>query len=848
MNKKLELWKTSLMVVLICFISFSDGGAQTPQGTSLTYQGRLNDGGNPANGLYDFEFTLYDGPDPSLDKPVSLTISASNVQVTEGLFTVELDFTDIYSGEACWLEIKVGPAGGSLTQLLPTQLLTSVPYAVHALSIGDTGVTAGTYGSETVIPRLTIGSDGRIDSVTAEILDPRDGDFNASNELNTALNLSGTQLRLADAGGTLTAELSSLVNDADASPTNELNTALSLTGTQLQLTDAGGTLTQDLSSLIDDADWDWVSGSGLTGTLYRTGNVGIGTSSVSYPFVVEMQAASNINPLAVLRTTGSGSAAAIRYMNATGNHFNLGITGADEFALAYNMGVSTVSDLMRVTSTGNVGFGTVSPQYRLHVVSGQAYGGYFDSTATTGSAQGLHARAEGAAGGAVGTNHYGLYGSAKNAYNNVGVYGEASVGTNNYGGYFSGMLYASGNTGIGKTIPTAKLHVVQTNATEALRIEDETSDPTPFVIDENGQVGIRTQLPLAPLQVGGDALVDGNFGVGTTATSAKTHILQTSAANAFRVDDETSDTTPFVIDQNGQVGIGVSLTLAKTHIVQEYYGDALRVDDEEDDTTPFIITDSGRVGIGTETPQTAFDLEYNDRTVLMGEYEGSSDPNYYYISSLNSINSSETQSYLALERRHKTSGVSYRYGVRAEALDSDSYRNFGIYAQASNASDENYAGYFAGDVFIQGTLAKAAGSFKIDHPLDPENKYLQHSFVESPDMMNVYNGNIVLDGRGEAVITLPAWFEALNKDFRYQLTCIGGFAPIYIASEITDNSFSIAGGTPGLKVSWQVTGVRQDPYAQTHPIPVELDKNPADQGRYLNPEAYGYNETMGIGY
>ena len=80
-----------------------------------------------------------------------------------------------------------------------------------------------------------------------------------------------------------------------------------------------------------------------------------------------------------------------------------------------------------------------------------------------------------------------------------------------------------------------------------------------------------------------------------------------------------------------------------------------------------------------------------------------------------------------------------------------------------------YAGKFYGNVEINGTLSKSAGTFKIDHPLDPENKYLYHSFVESPDMMNVYNGNVLLDNNGEAVVKLSDWFEALNMEFRYQL-------------------------------------------------------------------------------
>jgi len=149
-----------------------------------------------------------------------------------------------------------------------------------------------------------------------------------------------------------------------------------------------------------------------------------------------------------------------------------------------------------------------------------------------------------------------------------------------------------------------------------------------------------------------------------------------------------------------------------------------------------------------------------------------------------------------------------------------------------------------GNVDIVNNLSKGGGSFKIDHPLDPENKYLYHSFVESPDMMNVYNGNVVLDENGEAVVQMEDWFEPLNRDFRYQLTCIGGFAPVFIAEELKGNQFKIAGGTPGMKISWMVTGIRQDPYANQNRIEVEVEKEQQKRGTYLHPEAYDRLKTQ----
>ncbi len=172
----------------------------------------------------------------------------------------------------------------------------------------------------------------------------------------------------------------------------------------------------------------------------------------------------------------------------------------------------------------------------------------------------------------------------------------------------------------------------------------------------------------------------------------------------------------------------------------------------------------------------------------------------------------------------------------------------GVALQASAEQDATQAGEFLGDVEIQGSLSKTGGSFTIDHPLRPEAMFLSHSFVESPDMMNVYNGNVVLGDDGAAVVELPEWFEALNRDFRYQLTCIGGFAPVYVAEPIVDNRFVIAGGRPGLEVSWQVTGVRQDAWAEHNRIPVEHPKSGAERGRYLHPEVHDQPEELGIGF
>ncbi|MCU0290380.1 MAG: hypothetical protein MUF10_00090 [Thermoanaerobaculaceae bacterium] len=194
-------------------------------------------------------------------------------------------------------------------------------------------------------------------------------------------------------------------------------------------------------------------------------------------------------------------------------------------------------------------------------------------------------------------------------------------------------------------------------------------------------------------------------------------------------------------------------------------------------------------------------------------------------------------------------------GVWGNASGTDATGVLGTANTGANAygvwgrSTTGYAGFFSGNVNVTGALSKASGSFKIDHPLDPSGKYLYHSFVESPDMKNVYDGNVTTDDRGFATVTLPEWFEALNSDFRYQLTVLGGgdvWAQARVARKIQGNAFVIQTSMPGVEVSWQVTGIRQDAWARAHRIQVEEAKPGVEQGTYLHPELFGQPEEMGV--
>jgi hypothetical protein len=173
---------------------------------------------------------------------------------------------------------------------------------------------------------------------------------------------------------------------------------------------------------------------------------------------------------------------------------------------------------------------------------------------------------------------------------------------------------------------------------------------------------------------------------------------------------------------------------------------------------------------------------------------------------------------------------------------------FAIHGAGRTGETDGDAGLFIGDVTISGNLdVTGTKNFKIDHPLDPEHKYLYHAAIESAEVLNLYSGNVRLDANGEATVKLPEWFGAVNHDIRYSLTPIG--APgqgLYIAEEVSNNRFKIAGGLPGAKVSWQVTGIRSDAAMRIHAFKAEEDKPERERGTYLDPGAFNQPEDRSV--
>ncbi len=370
-------------------------------------------------------------------------------------------------------------------------------------------------------------------------------------------------------------------------------------------------------------------------------------------------------------------------------------------------------------------------------------------------------------------------------------------------GYENSLVVKNGNVGIGTTSPTEKLDI---DGNIQLRSTGEHAD----IHRVNNDHGLRlyatdtlTYTPTgAAIQVfGNDAGLPGQLFMDSGAHDDAALIFRTAGTNG-------TITERMRISSSGNVGIGTTNPSYKLHVeggVIDYLG-----------------------------------YFYNDNITSGNAYGIYAQGNAY-----------DTGTGWGMGGHFIGKGSSeggQAYGTKNYAYAHGSSIAYGVYSYAigGTTTGKEYAFYGIGDGHFNGTLTKGGGSFMIDHPLDPENKYLSHSFVESPDMMNVYNGNIILDDNGEARIEMPDWFEALNRDFRYQLTCIGGFAPVYIANEISGNTFKIAGGQPQMKVSWQVTGIRQDAFANANRIPVEEDKSEKEQGTYLHAEAFGVSEEMSL--
>ncbi|MGB0402918.1 MAG: hypothetical protein ACPGEG_02395 [Salibacteraceae bacterium] len=505
--------------------------------------------------------------------------------------------------------------------------------------------------------------------------------------------------------------------------------------------------------------------------------------------------------------------------------------------------------------TGNVAIGHESPDQPLHIYDSITHGNssnyenglLVESRITNSNANSNYAgifsevkgtdayntAVDGTSDGTSAGTNYGLGGYAKNAATNVGVEAFAS-GTNqkNYG--LDGFAWnGSENYGV-KGFAKANSE------------------------DNSKHVGVF-------------ASVEANNGLGTalyaksTGTRAGTSIYAESvndSSNTGIISYAKSSSTNNQ-DQYGIQGHAIGSSGSGTGVHRGVYG---------------LANGSGTLSRGVEGRATSTSSQYNQGVFgyaigagtnsngynagILGEAANHSILNYGVLS-LNGATGNNNYGaanfvYGSVSGTKKNIGTyGYAWGadtniaLRGYAADDFSAVNYGIYSEV-NSSTGSLAGRFLGGVRVEGNLvvtgsiSKGSGTFKIDHPLDPENKFLVHSFVESPDMMNVYNGNAVTDASGFVTVQLPDYVERSNKDFRYQLTPMGQLAICVIKEKVNGNQFVIQTDKPNVEVSWQVTGIRNDPYANQNRIQPEVDKNELEKGKYLHPSAYNKDDSFNM--
>jgi hypothetical protein len=317
----------------------------------------------------------------------------------------------------------------------------------------------------------------------------------------------------------------------------------------------------------------------------------------------------------------------------------------------------------------------------------------------------------------------------------------------------------------------------------------------------------------------------GNVGIGeTTAPAYKLDVLH-SGSTGIRSRSSASFSVVDIDAQSGDAALrfqkaGVNQWNVRNRPADDYF----EIFELGGGGSRFVIQDgTGNVGIG-ETTSPAYKLD-----VLHG---GSTGIRVKSSASFSTIDIDGQSGDAAL--RFLKAGVN-QWNIRNDPA-TDNLQIFELGGGGERLRIENGTGA----VVVSGNFtATGVKAFTMDHPLDPLNKLLMHAAVESNEVLNAYSGNITTDGSGKARVALPDYFESINKDFRYQLTVVGGgFAQAIVSQEVKGNQFEIATNQPNIKVSWEVKGVRSDAHMTKFPFVAVSEKQGALKGKYHDPIAH----------
>jgi hypothetical protein len=866
------------------------GGAAWGQQT-ITYQGQLKSGTSAASGLYDMRFSVMNASSggSQLDQ-----VCVDNVQVTGGLFTVQLPFTQttaaLLAGNSLFLAIEVRPdagqacgAGAGYSALSPRQALTATPKAqvadVALNFAGGTPVYAELkLATPTAVPLtggLTSGLDVAYDTVIGNtggsamfnpaqptrIGAPQTGRYLVNVRLGAASGPNGVSYaaRLRKNGDT---NLNNEVvmgtggeNLAQASTTggfrpDEFTTVVSLTQGDFievwvsahrasdglvavgQLSEA--TVNVQLLSVGPQGPMGLQGPAGAPGPAYVAGS-GLSLSGTTFSIPAGGVSGSQIAPGAVSGTQLAAGAVGTSQLGS-------GVVGSAQLAFD-GASLTRVSGGVVSSTVDGVGVGTTALGAVLAVGGGSPSVRVLDVQGAPGSSVRLAA---------------GSGGTGLSAGGMVLLAGNGGVSTTGFGNSGATLTMFSGAGGTG---PSGNANggavSIRTGGGSGDSTQSAPGGDAGTMLLQGGNGGGSST---AAGNGGSITIASGNGGFGAGGNGGNIAVV---AGNSFGTGEQGHATISALYTRvNGPLGVGGDPARA-LHVREGASGATPSV------SAHAVVEDDGTAYLALLTP------DVNEKGINFGSPASAVHGGIYYTNA---------------------SGMSLRTGGNNTALAIDAAGNVGIGGSTAGANlrvsgtspvkfvlsptvaDTNTEMMFSENTSLSNgiklqmdgstnalsvtdvtggaesniatfdrdgnTFSAGAKAFRIDHPLDPLNKELWHSCVESPDMLNIYSGVATTGADGLATVELPSYFEALNGDFRYQLTVIDEadepevFLWAKVVKKVAGNRFTIRTSRPGVEVSWQVTGVRKDALARTHRIVVERDKPDAKKGTYLHPEAF----------
>ncbi len=586
-----------------------------------------------------------------------------------------------------------------------------------------------------------------------------------------------------------------------------------------------------------------------------TGFVGITQTAPSYQLDVLNTGGNGIrsqssSSFSVVDIDANSGDAALRFYNAGTGQWNMRNRPSDNYLEVFELGGGG-SRMVIQDGTGNVGIGeTTNPTYRLDVLHAGATGIRSRSSASF-SVVDIDAASGDAA--------------LRFQKAGVGQWNTRNRPADDYyeifelGGGGSRMVIqdGTGNVGIGQTVaPAYKLDVLHGGAT-GLRVQSSASFSVVDIDANSGDAALRfiangvnqwntrnrpadNYYEIFELGGGGSRVViqDGTGNVGIGATVAPAYKLDVEHGGATGIRSKSTSTFSVVdIDAaNGDAALrfqkaGVNQWNIRNRPADDY----LEIFELGGGGSRIAIQDgTGNVGIGNTGATIAYRLDV--------QHGGATGIRSQSTASFSVVDIDAASGDAAL--RFAKAGVN-QWNTRNNPA-TDDYQIFELGGGGERMRIDNTTG----KVWVNGDFtALGVKLFTMDHPLDPQNKTLAHAAIESNEVMNLYSGNIITDASGKAIVSLPDYFEAINKDFRYQLTVLGGtFAQAIISKEISNNKFEIATNQPNVKVSWEVKGVRNDARMKMNPFVAEQLKAPAQRGKYIDPKSYNQPESKGVSY